>query len=89
MSKGGLVGKILGLEDILKKKNLIAVEKRYDVGDYIEKSGTAHQTHLQFLLVEDTIQDLKSSIRDIQDTVKVMDDKGNDMLIAPFDIDRI
>jgi biotin carboxylase len=89
MSKGGRVGKILGLEDILKKKTLIAVEKRYNVGDYIDNSGTARQTHLQFLLVEESVQGLKDSIRQIQDTVKVLDDKGNNMLSALFNTDRI
>ena len=43
VSKGGMVGKIIGLEEIRKKKNLIAVDKMYDVGDYIEKSGTLRQ----------------------------------------------
>ena len=89
VSKGGVVGKIIGLEEIKKKKSLIAVDKMYDVGDYIEKSGTLRQIHLRFYLIEDTIQELKNSIKEIQDTVKVLDDKGNDMLLPPFNTDRI
>ena len=89
ISQGGLVGKIIGVEEIRKKKNLIALDKMYGVGDYIEKSGTLGQMHLRFLLIEDTLQDLKTSIKEIQDTVKVLDDKGNDMLLPPFNTDRI
>jgi biotin carboxylase len=85
VSKGGLVGKIFGSEEIKHKQSLIAVEKMYDVGDYIEKSGTLRQVHFKFFLIEDTIQELRSSIHEIQDTVKVLDDKGEDMLLAPFD----
>jgi biotin carboxylase len=89
VSKGGVVGKIVGLEEILKKKNLIATDNLYKVGDYIEKSGTLRQVHLRFYLIEDSLQELKNSIKEIQETVKVLDAKGNDMLIPPLDTDRI
>ncbi len=89
VSRGGLVGKIIGMENIRNKKSLIDVDKVYDLGDYIEKSGTLSQIHFKFLLIEDTIQELKNSIHEIQDTVKVFDDKGNDMLLPAFDTDRI
>ena len=89
VSQGGVVGEIIGLEEIKNKKSIIAVEKIYNVGDYIEKSGTLNQTFLKFYLIENTIQDLKDSIKQIQDTVKVLDDKGNDMLLPPFDTNRI
>ena len=89
VSKGGRVGKIIGLEEIQKKKNLIAVDKIYDEGDYIERSGTLRQTLMKFFFIEDTIQELKDGIREIQGTIKVLDDKGNDMLLDPFDVKRI
>jgi len=89
MSQGGLVSEILGLENILENKNIVAVEKRYHVGDYIQRSVTADQGHLQFLLITETIKELKNSIKEIQKTVKVLDNKGNDMLLPPFDIERI
>jgi biotin carboxylase len=89
VSKGGVVGKIIGLDDIMTKRSLITMDALHDVGDYIEKSGTLRQDLFKFYLIEDTIQDLKISIREIQDTVKVLDDKGQDMLMPPFDTDRI
>jgi biotin carboxylase len=89
ISQGGVVGKIIGLEKIGKKNSLIAVDKMYNVGDYIKKSGTLGQVHLRFLLLEDNLQKLRDSVQEIQDTVKVLDDQGNDMLLPPFDIDRI
>ena len=72
-----------------KKKSLIAVDNLYDIGDYIEKSGTLRQIHFQFFLVEDTIQEVKDSILEIQDTVKVLDDQGQDMLLPPFNPERL
>jgi len=88
-SKGGIVGQIIGLEKINCKESLIAVDKSYSIGDYIQKSGTLGQTLLHFLLVENTIQEVKNSIKEIQDTVRVLDDKGNNMLFPPFNTDRI
>ena len=61
----------------------------YKVGDYIEKSGTLGQVHLRFYLIEDSIHALKNSIKEIQDAIKVLDDKGNDMLLTQFDAERI
>ena len=89
VSKGGVVGQINGLEKLKKKKNILSIDRMYDIGDYIEKSGTLRQVLFKILLIEDTIKELKSSIKQIQDTVKVLDDKGNDMLLPPFDVDRI
>jgi len=89
VSRGGPVGKIIGLEDIRNKKNLIAVEQTYDVGDYIEQSGTLGQVHFTFFLIEDSLSEVRNSIKEIQATVKVLDDKGNDMLLPAFDTNRI
>ncbi len=89
VSKGGIVGKIIGLEEIGSKQSLIAVEKMYNIGDYIEKSGTLKQTLMKFFLFEDTLKALKNSIIQIQDTVKVLDDMGKNMLLPPFDINKI
>ncbi len=89
LSRGGRVGKITGLEDIQNKRSLVAFDKMYEVGDYIEQSGTLGQIHLRFVLIEDTLQELKNSIREIQDTVKVLNDRGVDMCLPPFITDRI
>jgi biotin carboxylase len=89
LSKGGIVGKISGLEEIRNKHSLIDMDNVYEVGDCIEKSGTLKQIILRFFLVEDTPQEINNSIRQIQDTVKVLDDQGNDMLLPPFNINRI
>jgi biotin carboxylase len=89
VSKGGVVGKITGIEEIRRKKSLIAVDMQYGIGDYIEKSGTLRQILFKFLLIEDTLQELKNSIKEIQNTVKVLDDQGKDMLLFSFNTDRI
>ena len=89
VSKGGQVGKIIGLEEVKRKKSIIFIDNYYNEGEFIEKSGTLKQLHLKFYVLDDTVQELKNSIREIQDVVKVLDDKGNDMLLPPFDTNRI
>ena len=89
VSTRGRVGAIYGLEKIKRIKGLVAVDQTYQVGDYIEKSGTLGQIVLRILLIADNVQELKISIKEIQETVRVLDDKGNDMLLPPFDIERI
>jgi len=65
------------------------VDQTYDVGDCIEKSGTLRQFLFKFYLIEDNIRALQDSIQEIQNTVKVLDDKGDDMLLPPFDTRRL
>ena len=89
VSRGGVVGSIQGLEVINNKRNLFTIDKMYEVGDYIQESGTLNQVLLRFYFIEDTLQDLKNSIKEIQENVKVLDDKGTDMLLPPFDTNRI
>jgi hypothetical protein len=84
ISKGGKVGKIIGLEDVLKRQNVIAAVKTYNIGDYIEKSGTSGQIILRIMLMEYTMQELKNCIKEIQSTVKVLDDKGNNSSCLPL-----
>ena len=81
--------KIIGLDDVMMRKNVIAVIKTYNIGDYIENSGTSGQIILRIMIMEENMRELKNSIKEIQDTVKVLDDKGNDMLLPPFDTQRI
>jgi biotin carboxylase len=89
VSRGGLVGKIVGLDEIKNLKSLIFVLNGYNVGDYIEKSGTLKQIHIRIYLKENSLPELGNSIKKIQDTVRVFDDKGNNMLLPAFDTSRI
>jgi biotin carboxylase len=88
-SRGGVVGNIKGLEEVKDKKNLIGLYKLHDIGDYIENSGSLNQAVLRFYLIEDTLQEMKKSIQEIQGVMKVLDDNGHDMLLPPFNIARI
>lgn len=89
MSKGGVVGKIEGLEEARKKEGVIWVENRYNEGDTIKITKTVSQFHIRAYLVGKTVDEVKALIRFIQETIKVYDASGNNMLEADFNVDRL
>ena len=89
MSKGGKVGKIIGLEEARKKQGVIYIENRYKEGDTIKVTGNVSQFHFRAYLVGKTIEDVKNLISYIQSTIKAYDEKGESMLITDFDVNRL
>lgn len=89
MSKGGKVGKIVGLEEARKKDGVIYIENRYKVGETIKATGNVGQFHFRAYLVEDTLDDMKKLIQYIQSTIKAYDENGEPMLITNFDVNRL
>ena len=80
VSKGGKVGKIIGYDEIQQKvSSIVSSECRYHEGDETPNGNTLRQIVLRFVLVCDSIEQLISDVEAINDVVKVMDDKGEDM----------
>ena len=89
LSKGGTVAKISGVEEARSKKGVLCLENRYNVGDYIKPTRTVSQFHIRLFLVTDTTEEMKELIEDLQSSIKVYDDKGEQMLITKFDTERL
>uniref|UniRef100_UPI0028EFABAE hypothetical protein n=1 Tax=uncultured Clostridium sp. TaxID=59620 RepID=UPI0028EFABAE len=89
VSEGGIIGEVVGLDNILKNKNIIHVEKRYNVGDKIEKTGTLRHVIMRIHIIEDNIEKLINSIKQIQNNIKVYDENGFPMLLPLFDTDKL
>lgn len=89
LNGGGTIGKIVGFEEAAQLPCVVEAIKRYDVGDVVPKSGTLHQSHIRFFIVEDSIDRLKGSILKIQELVKVYDEEGNSMLLPSFDVKKL
>lgn len=87
-SKGGTINEIVGIEEVKVKllDSLIHFQCNYKVGDYIEKSGTLNQILFTFYMVDNSIKNICKTIELIQNTVKVFDQYGYNMLYNNFDI---
>lgn len=87
--KGGKIGKIQGYDEIASMPYVISSEKRFDVGDVVKEKSALGQIVLRFFIVDDSIELILRHINEIQDTVRVIDEDGENMLIAPFDTNRL
>lgn len=85
LNGGGKIDKIIGVEEASRLPSVVETVVRYKEGDTIPKSGTLHQSHIRFFVVEDSFEDLKNTIIKIQKTVKVLDEYSNNMLLKDFD----
>ena len=85
----GTIGSIEGLDEIRAMDCVTDVVPNYGVGGVIEKAGTLQQIVVRIFLVEDTIEKLAESIDRIQNTFKVKNDKGEDMLLEGFNTDLL
>ena len=82
VSKGGVVGRIFGYDEIRGKvPTIVCSECRYNEGDTIPSGNTLHQIVLRFVLVCDSKEKLKEDIGFINNNVQVLDLDGNDMCL--------
>ena len=85
----GVVGKIEGLDKIHMLNSIIDIFQNYQVGDYIANTLTLSQVILRLFIIEDSLDRLKCTIEYIYKNVKVLDDKGNNMLDNPIDVKEL
>ena len=55
-------------------------------GDEIEDIGTLKQLLARVFFTAETLEELKEKINKIQDTLSVVDENGDEMIISSFDI---
>ena len=80
VSKGGMVGKIIGFKEIQSKvPSIIDSEFRYQEGDVTPDGNTLRQIVLRFVLVCDTKEQMIRDVETINNSVQVLDDKGNEL----------
>ena len=88
VAKGGKVGKIQNFEETVRKvPSIIDSECRYQIGDMVPDSNTLRQILLRFVLICDNREQLIKDIETINNSIKVLDDKGMDMCYT-FDAKR-
>lgn len=85
--KKGKISKIYGLDKIEAIDGVSKIVSVNNVGDVIDESaiGTLRQLLTRIYLVADTLDELKSKINKIQETLVVYDENGEDMILEKFD----
>ena len=82
VSKGGTVGRIIGYEEALKSvPSVVSSECRYHEGDVTPDGNTLRQIMLRFVLVCDSKEQMIHDVEKINQTVIVLNDKGEDMCL--------
>ena len=88
--KKGKVNKIEGLNDLDKDPRVVANVQRIYEGQEVpnEWIGNEKQVLTRLYLVCDSKEELRETIKEYQNKVKVFDDKGNEMLLKGFDVNQ-
>lgn len=87
----GKISKIDGIDKIKEKIQLQSFEQYYREGDVIKEQyiGTIQQHLGRFKFICDSDAEIVEKIRLIQETLKIEDHSGNNMIYRYFDTDRI
>ena len=83
--KTGTIGHIEGMDMIGGVPGLIAAFQMREEGETVSLAGTSQQTAIRLYFVSDTLDELLDSYPRVIDTIRITDDKGENMLLPPFD----
>ena len=89
LSKDGVITKQMGKEEVDTWSNVLYSCFYHPIGKKIEVNGSQVPKTFRAYIVGKSIEDVKETITKIQSTIKVLDEKGNDMLFEPFDVGRL
>lgn len=77
----GMFVSIEGREEIRKNKLIVADFQYKTENNLITKHETSGDRVMGYLVVADSLQEMAEKIRTIDNTLKIIDDKGNDIMI--------
>lgn len=88
--KEGRINKILGLDECKNDERVIANIQRLHEGDLIlpDWIGTEKQVLARLYIICDSKTELADTLKYYMKNVKVLDDKGNNMLLKGFDVNK-
>lgn len=89
LSKDGIIGSLSGKEAVDEMPNVIHTCFYHKIGTKIENNGSQFAKTFRAYIVGKTLDEIKTTIRAIQDTVKVENTEGQDMLYDRFDANII
>ncbi len=83
--RGGRIGAICGLEEIRKHPDVVGVFERFSVGDEIKETHNVNQRFCEIDIVSASKEQAAQVAQWVYDTLKITDDKGEDMIVSRFD----
>ena len=88
--KPGKIEKIIGLNNTDKDKKVVANIQRLHEGDVVlpEWIGNEKQVLTRIYLVCNSKRELADTLKYYMNTVKVLDEAGNNMLLQGFDVNK-
>lgn len=82
VAKGGVVGKIIGLEEAVNKtSSVIEYESRYPVGSVTPDGDTLRQLMIRFVMICENRNQMSKDIAYLNDNIKVLDKDGQNMVL--------
>ncbi len=87
----GRIAKVVGIEEIRKLPEVVNVMQIYQVGDELSPSAvnTTQQSFGRVHVVADTHEQIINTIIYVKKKLEVINDKGEQMLIDTFDVNRL
>lgn len=86
----GRIGRFDGLAEIAGHPLVIDIQQRHFPGAVIENTGDIrHRAGEVSVLVDDDPQKMCEAIRFIQQHLVITDENGRDMIISPFEAERV
>lgn len=80
--KIGQIGKMDGIDEILKLPGVVGYHQCHGVGDIIEKYGTSNNVALRFIVSCDSREEFIRTVESAHRLIEILDTQGNDM-VAP------
>lgn len=89
--KPGVIAKIEGIDKVRGNKQVVGINQYYYEGDEVLDSyiGTLMQHFCRVKIMTDSLDEYKMMISFIQNTIKVSDAQGNDLIYRRFDLSRL
>lgn len=82
VAKGGVVGKIEGLEDAVSAvPSVVEYENRYPVGRETPNTNTLYQLMIRFVMVCDNREQMKTDIKYLNEHITVLDTNGENLVV--------
>ena len=84
-AQAGTITKIVGVEELEKRPEIVIVNVNKNVGDTIMQTGSFSQVIALVHFVFDELDECKATIRQIHDTLLVSDSEGNNLIVRKLD----
>lgn len=85
----GKIAAVSGVEEIEAMPEVISYSQRHTIGGVVEWTFDVNQRVAEIVVLADNTQKLQEAIRKIQQKYQVIDEHGNDIVYAPFNVSRI